>query len=189
MDGFKTSTLNVHGARDGGKRTKVFELVRQKGLDVVLLQETHSDVNNSADWIKEWEGLAVLSHHTSMSGGVVVLFAKSFIPCSYDVEEVVTGRLLKVRECFENGVLVFICVCAPTVGTERLAFLDILHSVLQNSDVNDLLVLGGDFNCTADDIDRNHMEPHPASRRRLRGLVEANELSPCRAEAVHMDSF
>ncbi|KAI4887395.1 hypothetical protein NFI96_008657 [Prochilodus magdalenae] len=30
-----------------------------------------------------------------MSGGVAVLFAKSFIPCSYDVEEVVTGRLLK----------------------------------------------------------------------------------------------
>ncbi|KAI4900061.1 hypothetical protein NFI96_009346 [Prochilodus magdalenae] len=95
MEGFKISTLNVDGARDGVKRAKVFELVKQKRLDVVLLQETNSDVNNSADWIKEWEGLAVLSHHTSMSGGVAVLFAKSFIPCSYDVEEVVTGRLLK----------------------------------------------------------------------------------------------
>ncbi|KAI4890612.1 hypothetical protein NFI96_004370 [Prochilodus magdalenae] len=177
MDSFKTSTLNVNGARDGGKRAKVMELVRQKGLDVVLLQETHSDVNNSADWVKEWEGLAVLSHHTSMSGGVAVLFAKSFIPCSYDVEEVVPGRLLKVRACFENEVFVFICVYAPTVGTERLAFLDTLHRVVQNTDVNDLLVLGGDFNCTAADMDRNHMEPHPASRRRLCELVEANELS------------
>ncbi|KAI4887913.1 hypothetical protein NFI96_014527 [Prochilodus magdalenae] len=177
MDSFKTSTLNVNGARDGGKRAKVMELVRQKGLDVVMLQETHSDVNNSADWVKEWEGLAVLSHHTSMSGGVAVLFAKSFIPCSYDVEEVVPGRLLKVRACFENEVFVFICVYAPTVGTERLAFLDTLHRVVQNTDVNDLLVLGGDFNCTAADMDRNHMEPHPASRRRLCELVEANELS------------
>ncbi|KAI4874446.1 hypothetical protein NFI96_005561, partial [Prochilodus magdalenae] len=88
--------------------------------------------------------------------------------------EVVPGRLLKVRACFENEVFVFICVYAPTVGT--VAFLDTLHSVVQNSDVNDLLVLGGDFNCTADDIDRNHMEPHPASRRRLRELVEASEL-------------
>ncbi|KAI4878377.1 hypothetical protein NFI96_005411 [Prochilodus magdalenae] len=174
MESFKISTLNVNGARDGGKRAKVFELVRQKRLDVVLLQETHSDVNNSADWIKEWEGLAVLSNHTSMSGGVAVLFTKSFIPCSYDVEEVVSGRPLKVRTCFENEVLVFICVYAPTVGT--VAFLDTLHSVVQNSDVNYLLVLGGDFNCTADDIDRNHMEPHPASRRRLHELVEANEL-------------
>ncbi|KAI4874459.1 hypothetical protein NFI96_021566 [Prochilodus magdalenae] len=49
-------------------------------------------------------------------------------------------------------------------GHARLAFLDTLHSVVQNSDVNDLLVLGGDFNCTADDIDRNHMEPHPCCK-------------------------
>ncbi|KAI4898271.1 hypothetical protein NFI96_030781 [Prochilodus magdalenae] len=132
---------------------------------VILAGQISSDVDESSDCSQHNNSKEDYDPHLD-----------DFIPCSYDVEEEVPGRLLKVRACFENEVLVFICVYAPTVGTERLAFLDTLHSVVQNSDVNDLLVLGGDFNCTADDIDRSHMEPHPASRRRLRELVVENEL-------------
>lgn len=33
--------------------------MRQKQLDVLLLQETHSDDKNVTDWIKEWNGHTV----------------------------------------------------------------------------------------------------------------------------------
>lgn len=122
MSEVRLATLNVNGARDIRKRAMLNEVMKQKNLDVILLQETHSDVKNAADWAREFEGTSVLSHHTSTSAGVAVLFAKSFSPISYVVEEIMKGRLLKVRACFENSVFVFICVYAPTAAVERMVF-------------------------------------------------------------------
>ena len=126
--------------------------------------------------MKEWDGLAIHSHNTSLSGGVAVLFAKSFLPYSYDVEEVVQGRLLKVKAVFENEVFVFICVYAPTLALERMVYLDKLGDVLNSCNSTDFMFLGGDFNCTADVLDRNHVEPHAASRKRFIELIENYEL-------------
>lgn len=50
----------------------------------------------------------VLNHNTSLSAGVAILFAKSFNPHSYQIEEVVKGRLLKGT--FENFTFVFVCI-------------------------------------------------------------------------------
>ncbi|KAK3510682.1 hypothetical protein QTP70_013507 [Hemibagrus guttatus] len=32
------------------------KLITRKHIDVVMLQETHSDISNAADWVKEWDG-------------------------------------------------------------------------------------------------------------------------------------
>lgn len=79
------ASLNVNGARDFKKRAQVFELMKHKEIDVLFVQETHSDVSNSVEWVKEFDGLAILSHYTSLSGGVAVLFSKNFTPYSYNV--------------------------------------------------------------------------------------------------------
>ncbi len=52
----KLATLNVNGARDFKKRLMLNELMKQKNLDIFMLQETHSDGENAADWEKEFEG-------------------------------------------------------------------------------------------------------------------------------------
>lgn len=39
--------------------------------------------------------------------GVAILFSKYFTPVSYEVEEILKGRILKIRTVFENEVLVF----------------------------------------------------------------------------------
>ncbi|KAK3562934.1 hypothetical protein QTP86_011610 [Hemibagrus guttatus] len=43
-------------AREQNKRAKLYGLLKQKHIDVVMLQETHSDISNAADWVKEWDG-------------------------------------------------------------------------------------------------------------------------------------
>ncbi|KAK3566812.1 hypothetical protein QTP86_004494 [Hemibagrus guttatus] len=43
------------------KRAKLYGLLKQKHIDVVMLQETHSDISNAADWVKEWDGDIVRS--------------------------------------------------------------------------------------------------------------------------------
>lgn len=42
---------------------------------------------------------------------LVILFAYNFIHSSYIVEEVLSRRLLKVKDFYENEVFVFMCVC------------------------------------------------------------------------------
>ena len=112
MSEVHVATLNVNGARDSRKRATIYEVIKQKKIDVVLLQETHSDLRNAADWAREFDGIPVLSHNTSISGGVAILFTKNFSPISYDVDEIVKVRLLKVRTVVESYVYFYLCICS-----------------------------------------------------------------------------
>ncbi len=85
-------------------------MVKQKKVDVLFVQETHSDELNACDWAREFDGMSILSHLSSTSGGVAILFSKGFIPCSYQVEEIIKGRLLKIRAQFENCF--YLCLCS-----------------------------------------------------------------------------
>lgn len=177
MGEVRVASLNVNGARERSKRFAVFETIRQNKFDVFFMQETHSDTSNVADWAQGFDGLSILSHGTSNSGGVAILFSKPFIPITHQVDEIIKGRLLKVRAQFENHFFVFICIYAPTMATDRMLFLNTMGNVIGNCCPNDIVILGGDFNCTAQNIDRNHVEPHMPSRRRLIEIMKTNDLS------------
>lgn len=75
----------MNGARQGLKRAELYETMRQKNIDIVFLQETHSDLLNSADWAREFKGQALLSHNTTSSGGVAILFSSSCAPVCFQV--------------------------------------------------------------------------------------------------------
>ncbi|KAL2076888.1 hypothetical protein ACEWY4_027518 [Coilia grayii] len=174
---FHVATLNMNGARNSMKRMELFETMKQKNIDVMFLQETHSDDFNAADWLKEFKGTVVLSHNTANSGGVAVLFEQRCTPVCYHTEEILPGRLLKIRAQYENDWYVFICVYAPTRAIDRLLFLNTLSHVLSSLDSNEFLLIGGDFNCTELGIDRNHTEPHIASRRKLMEIMATYDLA------------
>ena len=63
---------------------------------MVFVQESHSDTENESEWKKEWPGEVILSHKLCNSGGVSVLFSKGRSPCSFQVEEIKCGHILKV---------------------------------------------------------------------------------------------
>lgn len=69
MSTIRIGTLNLNGARDIKKRAVLFELIRQKSLDVMMVQETHSDSLNEIDWKKEWDGEVVFAHEFSQRRG------------------------------------------------------------------------------------------------------------------------
>lgn len=52
MGDIRIASLNVNGARDRVKRSMMYELMGQKKIDVLLVQETHSDVTNAVEWEK-----------------------------------------------------------------------------------------------------------------------------------------
>lgn len=49
MDLLQVAPLNVNDGTHGVKRTMLTDCIKQKHLHVVVLQETHSDVNNEVD--------------------------------------------------------------------------------------------------------------------------------------------
>ncbi len=57
-----------------------------------------------------------------------------------------------------------------------MLFLDTLCCTLQNSSSEECLFLAGDFNCTEHALDRNHIEPHMPSRKRLTHIIKKHDL-------------
>lgn len=156
MSNLRLGSLNINGARDHRKRAMLFELIKQKNIDVMFVQETHTDVQNENAWKMEWEGEVIMSHKTNISGGVAILLRKNIIPVSFEVENVVEGQLLKLRAEFENCIVVFINMYAPVLGGERVFFLNKVRDAVENCKPEEYLFIGGDFNCTENDsIDRN----------------------------------
>ena len=78
MCDFNISTLNLNGARADFKRAALFKLMETKKIDIIFVQETHSSLDNESDWKRAFNGEVVLSHKSSLSGGVGILFAQSF---------------------------------------------------------------------------------------------------------------
>ena len=177
MENFKIGSLNINGARDVRKRAALYELSRVKHIDVLFLQETHSDPDNQTDWRTEWAGQVVLSHHTTTSSGVGFLFSTRFSPLSCEVEHIIEGRFLVVKARFDHFSVVFMNIYAPCSGAHRKMFFNTVSKRLAEVNPEEFLFVGGDFNCTEDDrLDRNHNEPHPASQSVLRQLVHSHDL-------------
>ena len=119
-------------------------------------------------------GLSVPSHNTSNSGGVAILFSdfySHFLSGGGNSE----GQTFKSQSQSQSNFFVFLCVYAPTIATDRIGFLNTLDNSICSCECEDILLLGGDFNCTELTIARNHVEPNmPSHRHRVIELLLLN---------------
>ncbi|KAI4885592.1 hypothetical protein NFI96_030074 [Prochilodus magdalenae] len=63
-----TGSLNINGARDVYKREVLAQHIRLKKLNVVLVQETHSDEEDEVQWRMWWKRPVSLSNGTKAGG-------------------------------------------------------------------------------------------------------------------------
>lgn len=56
METLRIGSLNINGGRDSSKRALVNEIIEQKKLNIVFLQETHPDIVNETEWSLWWKG-------------------------------------------------------------------------------------------------------------------------------------
>ena len=97
MDKLSIGTLNINGGRDQNKRLLVSQMVSQKKLDIIFLQETHSDTNNEVDWGLWWRGHYTLSHGTNLSAGVATLISPGLDIKVISTSEIMAGRAVAVK--------------------------------------------------------------------------------------------
>lgn len=172
MDILRVGSLNVNGIRDRNKWLLLKESIELKELNVMFLQETHSDVNNEVDWGLWSDGQYVLSHGTNLSAGVAIVFSKKLNVNILLVNELERGRLLLVKAKIKDMCFVFVNIYAPNVGRDRIKLFEKLNDTLCSLSRDVFLIVGGDFNCTLDFvIDRNGEEPHLSSAKVLEKII------------------
>lgn len=171
MTSFNIGSFNINGCRGIEKRAALFDYLQLKKTDIVLLQETHTNVQNQTQWMTEWKGRALLSHGSTLSAGVAILLS-SRVNSQAFVSEIISGWILRVDITLGDSNFSFFNVYAPNTGNERISFFEKLSEAVSECSQDKIIVLGGDFNCTLDQaVDRNHEEPHACSDEALRSVI------------------
>lgn len=177
MESLRIASLNINGGRDRDRRAVLAELGRAKNIDVLLLQETHSSVDNETEWGMSWGGQLFLSHGTNLSAGVAVLFSQHLSLTKVSTCEVEEGRVQIVQATIKETSFVFINVYAYNSGAGRIELFQKLNSKLKQFNNSSVIVVGGDWNCTTHpSVDRNAGEPHPPSASLLSSVLIENDL-------------
>ena len=178
MTSLSCVTLNTRGCRDSMKRYQIFEHLKQfNRADFYLLQETHTTTNEQSLWSLVWRGKCVLSHETSNSGGVAILFHPNTKIDILQTSEPIPGRILHVNARINDTTINIINVYAHTNAKERSHCFAKLHTLLSSLN-EDPIILGGDFNCTLNpELDRQDcVESERQSVRSLSNIINKYKL-------------
>lgn len=168
-------SLNVNGLRASDKRRTLFSLLHRDTWDVVLLQETHhASREEGEEWAQEgphglrpnWTGPTFWSHGSTTSCGVAILIRPQALVSDITARHVSTdGRTLMVDFTFTGTAFTAVSVYAPCVGAARAPYFT--ASLLPHLPEDRQLLVGGDFNCIAEQLDL--LDPHAAPGGRLTG--------------------
>ncbi len=138
----------------------MFAVLQAGPWHVIALQETHHATQaEAAHWCREgagptapWDGPSFWAAGTSASRGVALLFkacpllsgvsAYAADPC---------GRFVAAQGSLSGGHVTIASVYAPVERQERVPFFQ--QSLLSAMPAGTPLLLGGDWNCVAEDLD------------------------------------
>ena len=145
------ASLNVNGLRtmDNAvpKRRKIFTWFKQLKLDVILLQETHSDSGLERIIRSEWGGQAFFAHGDSRSKGVAILFKPELDAKVTEIKTCPEGRFVALKVELNNTGVLLANVYGPNSDCP-----DIFSQLFQVcEEINgDLMIIGGDWNFVFD---------------------------------------
>ena len=97
MENLKIMTCNVQGLGDALKRRKFFRYFKQKNIDIVMIQETHSIKSKHRVWCNEWGGQILFNNGDLNSRGVVMLINSKVDVEVQDIQLDSEGRILIVK--------------------------------------------------------------------------------------------
>ena len=147
---FRVLSINVRGIQNEKKRRKVFDFYRKRA-DIILLQETHSEVQSEAMWANEWGGKIICSHGDSNARGVMILVSRNFPGKVFNSRSDGEGRWLLVDVELNEVKISIMNVYAP--NKDSPCFFQKIEKVISEAENN--FIIMGDFNLTLDEkLDR-----------------------------------
>ena len=125
--------------------------------DIIFLQD--SSTESIKRWEAEWGGKVVASHGTTHSKGVMVLFKPNLNVTINETLADKNGRYILAETAIDETNIVFVNIYAPNDPSQQILFLRDLSSSVLSSYANENLVLGGNFNCVMNAMDKKGGRP------------------------------
>ena len=140
----------MRGLHEYRKSKKIFNWVAKHGGNrgIAFLQETHSTVDIETEWSQRYKGDIIMSHGTSNSKGVAILFGDQL---DYSIVKKIidqNGRFILVLCLLQGNTFLLINSYAPNDEKNQVSLLLEICEVIYNLDcpVDTSFIWGGDFN-------------------------------------------
>ena len=168
------TSLNVNGESDEKKRTNIYQFLKNKTADIILLQETHSTKENETKWQKEWKGLSIWHSGTKpRSSGVAILFKENLNIAMLQLHSDAEGRIISLTFLFENQTFNLVNVYAPTKNSKKTKF---FKNLQKHISANNNIIVGRDFDMVEDlTLDRQGCTPNNTLLLVIQYLRKINE--------------
>ena len=152
------ATFNVNGLNADAKRKTIFNYLKQKNFEIILLQETHSTEKVEKLWEMEWGNKIEWLHGTNRSKGLAILLKNNL---NYDLIKTYQdphGRFLFLEIKVKNSCLTIANIYGPNV--DDFDFFRNMFVKLNDFSKNEIL-MGEDFNVILNnDLDKLNGSPH-----------------------------
>lgn len=175
-------SLNLNGLGLYDKRKEQFYVLKLKGCDVAMIQETHCTQDKESLWKNEWGGSMYFSNGTSAARGVMTMFK---VGLEHKINQMFTddrGRALVLDVTIEETEYTLVNVYAPNYDDPDF-FIDVFSMITKSGNTN--IIMAGDFNLVLDvkcDRSGTNLHNHLKSCNVLKQLMEQCDLCDLRRE-------
>ena len=140
-------TMNVNGLKNENKRKEMFVYCKKSKFDIILMQETHCEVETQMIWKNQWGGNIIFSNGTNDERGVAILVNshRQVEIISQDRDD--NGRLIIVNVKINNKVITIANVYAPN-DDQPSFFMSTVEKIMKMESGN--IIIAGDFNLVLD---------------------------------------
>lgn len=174
----KICTFNCNGLNNAGKRKDLFDFMRNKNWNIILLQESHLLTKDENYIRSNWGYELILCGVDTNKNGVAILFNNNFEYKVLDVKRDPLGCYVALSIEFLKKKYTLINVYGPSCGDKPDFFDNICDCI--DFFQNDLIIVGGDWNCYLDkNLDtRNYASSasRPNSRKKILEIMSTYEL-------------
>ena len=145
---FKILSFNPNSIGKNPKRQKIFNALKKKNPDILLISDTRIVKIIENQVRSEWGGKCHFSSFTSQARGCAIFFRKEF-PAEIIESSVVahpSGNFLALNIKYENFTITISCIYGPNEDNPDFYRDVVFHETEKLQNLSDFAILAGDWN-------------------------------------------
>ena len=171
MINLSIGTLNVWGLGNNEKRRQIFTWLRDKNLNIYLLQETKSTADKENIWALEWGYCTIFNGNNRAAHGVCILFNNNFQFEIKNIRKDFLGRYIIAHLLIEKEDLVLVNVYGPNAD-DYISYENFFNELDDFTQFP--VVMGGDLNICLTELDKQGGRPFYYSHNLARNTLIEN---------------